>query len=123
MRRIFSGGGSAAGVAITLAVASLALSGVLSAQLNFPEIPYDASTPLTLPPNLHLGEAAGVATNSKGNIWVAEWNSGNLSRYEPQSGKWSKWRAPAVVITGVPVRVYTKISPFELVATPAASPR
>lgn len=54
-------------VAIT---AVLALSGVLSAQLNFPEIPYDASTPLTLPPNIHLGEAAGVATNSKGDVFV-----------------------------------------------------
>src|SRR5687767_1039148 len=56
--------------AIALAVASLALSGVLSAQLNFPEIPYDATTPLTLPENIHLGEAAGVATNSKGEIFV-----------------------------------------------------
>ena len=56
--------------AITLTAASLALSGVLSAQLNFPEIPYDASTPLTLPENIHLGEAAGVATNSKGEIFV-----------------------------------------------------
>ena len=56
--------------AIALALVSLALSGVLSAQLNFPDIPYDASTPLTLPPNLHLGEAAGVATNSKGDVFV-----------------------------------------------------
>jgi hypothetical protein len=61
MRRMF---------AIALAAASLALGGVLSAQLNFPEIPYDASTPLTLPENIHLGEAAGVATNSKGEIFV-----------------------------------------------------
>src|SRR5687767_321596 len=66
----FTGGGSAAGIAIALATALLALSGVLSAQLNFPEIPYDASTPLTLPENIHLGEAAGVATNSKGEIFV-----------------------------------------------------
>jgi virginiamycin B lyase len=27
-------------------------------------------------------------------VWVAEWNSGNLSRYEPASNKWSTWRAP-----------------------------
>jgi virginiamycin B lyase len=25
---------------------------------------------------------------------VAEWNSGNLSRYEPRTGKLSKWQAP-----------------------------
>jgi 6-bladed beta-propeller len=50
---------------------SLAL---LSGSLLFaqvPEIPFDsAATLLKLPPNLHLGEAAGVATNSKGNIFV-----------------------------------------------------
>ena len=41
------------------------------AQLNIPEIPFD-STPnlLKLPEHLYLGEAVGVATNSKGNIFV-----------------------------------------------------
>ena len=41
------------------------------AQLTFPEIPFD-SVPnfLKLPANLHLGEVAGVATNSKGVIYV-----------------------------------------------------
>jgi DNA-binding beta-propeller fold protein YncE len=53
-----------------LVALSLAFAPTLSAQLNFPEIPYDAVAPLTLPPNLHLGEAAGVATNSKGEIFV-----------------------------------------------------
>ncbi len=52
-----------------IAVAVFAVSTV-SAQLNFPEIPYDATAPLTLPPNIHLGEAAGVATNSKGDVFV-----------------------------------------------------
>jgi DNA-binding beta-propeller fold protein YncE len=50
---------------------SLAL---LSGSLLFPqvpEIPFDsAATLLKLPANLHLGEAAGVATSSKGNILV-----------------------------------------------------
>jgi len=38
---------------------------------NVPEIPFE-SVPglLKLPPTLHLGEAVGVATNSKGNIFV-----------------------------------------------------
>ena len=53
-----------------LIAASLLFSGTLSAQLNFPDIPYDAVDPLTLPPNIYLGEAAGVATNSKGDIFV-----------------------------------------------------
>jgi DNA-binding beta-propeller fold protein YncE len=44
---------------------------VLSAQLSIPEIQYD-SVPnlLKTPDDITLGEAAGVATNSKGNIWV-----------------------------------------------------
>ncbi len=53
-----------------LIAATLTFSGTLSAQLNFPEIPYDASEPLRLPPNIHMGEAAGVATNSKGDVFV-----------------------------------------------------
>ncbi|MBZ5578458.1 MAG: peptidyl-alpha-hydroxyglycine alpha-amidating lyase family protein [Acidobacteriia bacterium] len=38
---------------------------------NVPEIPYE-STPnfLKLPPNLYLGEGIGVATNSKGHVFV-----------------------------------------------------
>src|SRR5882724_9955526 len=38
---------------------------------NVPEIPFD-SVPnfLKFPPNLHLGEGIGVATNSKGHIFV-----------------------------------------------------
>src|SRR5258708_29746794 len=39
--------------------------------LKVPEIPFD-SVPnfLKLPPNLYLGEAAGVAVNSKGHVFV-----------------------------------------------------
>ena len=42
----------------------------MSAQLTVPEIAYDAVDPIKLPDNLYLGEAVGVATNSKGNIFV-----------------------------------------------------
>jgi virginiamycin B lyase len=45
------------------------------------------------PPTPRQG-ARRVWSDSKGNVWVAEWNSGNLSRYEPGSGKWSSWKAP-----------------------------
>jgi len=38
--------------------------------------------------------ARRVWSDSKGNVWVAEWNSGQLSRYEPRSGKWAQWKAP-----------------------------
>ncbi|MGE3842669.1 MAG: peptidyl-alpha-hydroxyglycine alpha-amidating lyase family protein [Vicinamibacterales bacterium] len=40
------------------------------AQLSVPDIPYDAADILKLPPNLYLGEAVGVATNSRGHIFV-----------------------------------------------------
>src|SRR6202140_167530 len=41
------------------------------AQLSVPEIPYDsAPNLLKLPENLYMGEAVGVATNSKGHIFV-----------------------------------------------------
>jgi DNA-binding beta-propeller fold protein YncE len=42
----------------------------LFAQPKPPEIPYEAVNPLKLPPDMNLGEAAGVALNSKGHIFV-----------------------------------------------------
>jgi hypothetical protein len=50
---------------------SLALMSGSLLVAQVPEIPFDSVvTLLKLPPNLQLGEAAGVATNSKGNILV-----------------------------------------------------
>src|SRR5262249_30544001 len=53
-----------------LLLALLACTASLSAQPSAPEIPFDATDFLKLPDNIHLGEAAGVATNSKGHIFV-----------------------------------------------------
>ena len=53
----------------------------------------DGSTRVIQPPTPRQG-ARRVWSDSKGNLWVAEWNSGNLSRYAPATGKWSAWRAP-----------------------------
>ena len=57
---------------IYLITAALAISaGGLSAQLSIPEIQFDAVADLLkLPDNVHMGEAAGVATNSKGDIFL-----------------------------------------------------
>src|SRR5579863_9105140 len=56
------------------AVAALALGtsfGVGLGAQNAADIPFDANADLLkLPDNIHLGEAAGVATNSKGHIFV-----------------------------------------------------
>jgi virginiamycin B lyase len=38
--------------------------------------------------------ARRVWSDSKGDVWVAEWNAGNLSRYSPSSRTWKTWRAP-----------------------------
>jgi len=55
---------------VLLAVALL--SGIPGlAQSPVPEISFDSSAdPLKFPANIHLGEAAGVATNSKGDVFV-----------------------------------------------------
>ena len=58
----------------TLLVAAAVVAGrVLLAQFSVPEIPFDsAATPdlLRFPDNVHMGEAAGVATNSKGDVFL-----------------------------------------------------
>lgn len=51
--------------------AVLLMSSPLLAQLIVPEIPYDsAANLLTMPADIYLGEAVGVATNSRGNLFV-----------------------------------------------------
>jgi hypothetical protein len=55
-----------------LAVAALVATGAaVSAQLSIPEIAFDSATDvLRWPDGIHMGEAAGVATNSKGDIFL-----------------------------------------------------
>jgi DNA-binding beta-propeller fold protein YncE len=61
---------------IALACCSLAFAEEPTA--NVPEIPFDASVDfLKLPPDMYLGEASGVAVNSKKHIFV--FNRGNTS--------------------------------------------
>src|SRR5262245_36860248 len=46
-------------------------AGVLVAQNGVPEIPFDSAPNfLKMPEHIYLGEAAGVATNSRGNVVV-----------------------------------------------------
>lgn len=52
-------------------VATVLLVAHLSGQTAIPEIPFDADAGiLQLPPGIHLGEVAGVATNSRGQLFV-----------------------------------------------------
>ena len=63
---------------LTTAVFFAIVAGALTAQ-SIPEIPYDSTLTLKLPEHLYLGEAAGVATNSKGNIFVYTRTGGMLA--------------------------------------------
>ena len=48
------------------------------------------------PPTRNQG-ARRVWSDSKGRIWVSEWNSGNLSMHDPQatgSNSWRSWKLP-----------------------------
>ena len=56
---------------ICLAIAMALLISPLFAQISVPEIPFDsAPNLLKMPDNIVMGEAVGVATNSKGHIFV-----------------------------------------------------
>ncbi len=45
------------------------------------------------PPTPRQG-ARRVWADSKGQIWVSEWNAGQVSRYTPSTGAWRSWRLP-----------------------------
>jgi virginiamycin B lyase len=45
------------------------------------------------PPTKDQG-ARRVWSDSKGRIWVSEWNSGNVSRYDPAAKAWKTWKLP-----------------------------
>lgn len=45
------------------------------------------------PPTVDQG-ARRVWSDSGGNIWVSEWNSGKLGMYDPQMDLWKEWKLP-----------------------------
>lgn len=38
--------------------------------------------------------ARRVWSDSMGRLWISEWNSGQLSRYDPKDGSWKSWTPP-----------------------------
>jgi virginiamycin B lyase len=38
--------------------------------------------------------ARRVWSDSKGRLWVSEWNAGRLGSYDPAAGRWWEWRLP-----------------------------
>ena len=59
-------------LAVVVLLAALPLYAQSKAKVqNVPEIPYDSvPNALKLPDNLYLGEGIGIATNSKGHVFV-----------------------------------------------------
>src|SRR5882724_11720971 len=56
---------------LQILLAAVLLTGISAAAQSVPEIAFDSVADLPkLPANIHLGEAAGVATNSKGDFFV-----------------------------------------------------
>lgn len=45
------------------------------------------------PPTPKQG-ARRVWSDSKGDLWISEWNSGQLSRYSPATRQWKSWKLP-----------------------------
>ncbi|WP_170300989.1 virginiamycin B lyase family protein [Rhodoplanes serenus] len=45
------------------------------------------------PPTRNQG-ARRVWSDSKGRLWISEWNSGNVSVYDPAAASWKTWRLP-----------------------------
>jgi virginiamycin B lyase len=45
------------------------------------------------PPTAGQG-ARRIWPDSKGRLWVSEWNSGQVSRYDPADRSWKSWRLP-----------------------------
>ena len=53
----------------------------------------DGSVTVLQPPTPQQG-ARRVWSDSVGSVWVSEWNSGQLSRYMPQTDEWTTWPLP-----------------------------
>ena len=45
------------------------------------------------PPTRNQG-ARRIWSDSRGRLWVSEWQSGNLSVHDPSSGSWKNWKLP-----------------------------
>jgi virginiamycin B lyase len=62
------------------------------------EVAEDGSTIVHEPPTPNQG-ARRVWSDSAGAVWVSEWNTGNVSRYDPTSGEWDTWELPGNAAT------------------------
>ena len=45
------------------------------------------------PPTRGQG-ARRIWSDSRGRLWVSEWNAGKVARYDPATKRWREWRLP-----------------------------
>jgi virginiamycin B lyase len=69
----------------------VSLAGSYLGQLTFDSGAIQASE--VDPPTAGAGTRR-VWADSKGRLWVAEWNAGQVGVYDPDSKKWQEWRLP-----------------------------
>lgn len=85
-------------LALTCVVSTSAGAGVTVERFRVPEgaHPHDTArgkAEVIEPPTPNQG-ARRVWSDSAGRIWVSEWQSGQLSRYDPKTKAWRAWRVP-----------------------------
>lgn len=70
--------------------------------------------------------ARRVWADSRGHLWISEWNGGQLTRYDPATREWKSWRPagerPRVYAVYVDPRDQVWITDFEANATLAFDP-
>jgi len=57
-------------------------------------IDVDSGTATVIEPPTRNQGARRVWSDSKGNVWVSYWNTGQVARYEPATGSWREWPLP-----------------------------
>src|SRR5439155_17599631 len=53
--------------------------------------PFTGAATVIEPPTPNQG-ARRVWADSKGNVWVSEWNAGQVGRYHPATNAWKEWK-------------------------------
>ena len=67
-------------------------SSLAGSYLGHIDLDTGAVTALELP-TANAG-ARRVWADSKGVLWVSEWNAGQVARYDPATGEWEEWKLP-----------------------------
>ncbi|WP_284734406.1 Vgb family protein [Sphingosinicella terrae] len=56
------------------------------------KVDLETGAPTIIEPPTPQQGARRVWSDSRGNLWISEWNGGQLTRYSPATGEWRSWR-------------------------------